>query len=45
MTREKCQEVYDKIADAFTNQSGGDYNDTMYYPMAWCIRRDARGGS
>ena len=31
MTREKCQEVYDKIADAFHNQSGGDYNDTMYY--------------
>ncbi len=30
MTREKCQEVYDKIADAFHNQSGGDYNDTMY---------------
>ena len=33
MTREKCQEVYDKIADAFHNQSGGDYNDTMYYQL------------
>ena len=30
MTREKCQELYSKIAKAFENQSGGDYNDTMY---------------
>lgn len=26
-----CEELYNKIADAFHNQSGGDYNDTMYY--------------
>ena len=32
-TREKCQELYNKIAKAFENQSGGDYNDTMYYQM------------
>ena len=27
----RCEELYNKIADAFQNQSGGDYNDTMYY--------------
>tara|TARA_R100000734_G_C3317888_1_gene111429 strand:- start:3317 stop:3598 length:282 start_codon:yes stop_codon:yes gene_type:complete len=27
----RCEELYNKIADAFHNQSGGDYNDTMYY--------------
>tara|TARA_Y100001972_G_C7575129_1_gene288623 strand:+ start:322 stop:573 length:252 start_codon:yes stop_codon:yes gene_type:complete len=32
-TREKCQELYSKIAKAFENQSGGDYNDTMYYQL------------
>ena len=26
----RCEELYNKIADAFHNQSG-DYNDTMYY--------------
>ena len=33
MNKEKCQELYNKIADAFHNQSGGDYNDTMYYQL------------
>lgn len=28
--KQKCQELYDKIYDAFHDQSGGDYNDTMY---------------
>ena len=32
-TKEKCLKLYDKIADAFHSQSGGDYNDTMYYQM------------
>ena len=32
-TREKCQELYSKIAKACENQSGGDYNDTMYYQL------------
>ena len=32
-TREKCQELYNKIAKAFENQSGGDYNDTIFYQM------------
>tara|TARA_R110000803_G_scaffold209817_1_gene280121 strand:- start:256 stop:510 length:255 start_codon:yes stop_codon:yes gene_type:complete len=32
-TEKKCQVLYDKIHDAFQNQSGGDYNDTMYYQM------------
>ena len=32
-TREKCQELYSKIAKAFENQSGGDYNDTIFYQM------------
>lgn len=27
----RCEELYNKIADAFSNQSGGYYNDTMYY--------------
>ena len=27
----ECQKLHDKIADAFANQSGGTYNDTMYY--------------
>ncbi len=30
-TKQKCQDLYDKIYDAFENQSGGDYNDTMYW--------------
>tara|TARA_R110000765_G_scaffold61784_1_gene119633 strand:+ start:561 stop:815 length:255 start_codon:yes stop_codon:yes gene_type:complete len=29
-TKQKCQDLYDKIYDAFENQSGGEYNDTMY---------------
>ena len=31
MNKKKCYELYNKIYDAFSNQSGGDYNDTMYY--------------
>lgn len=27
----RCEKLYRKIADAFHNQSGGQYNDTMYY--------------
>lgn len=26
-------QLYKKICDAFNSQSGGDYNDTMYYQM------------
>ena len=29
--RTKCQILHDKIVTAFGEQSGGDYNDTMYY--------------
>jgi len=29
--RKKCQILHDKIVTAFGEQSGGDYNDTMYY--------------
>ena len=29
-TKQKCQELYDKIYDAFCEQSGGEYNDTMW---------------
>ena len=32
-TMEKCMQLYENICDAFHNQSGGDYNDTMYYQM------------
>ena len=31
MSRKKCIALYEKINDSFDNQSGGDYNDTMYY--------------
>ena len=31
MTKNECQKLYNKIADAFQKQSGGYYNDTMYY--------------
>tara|TARA_R110002051_G_scaffold180272_1_gene249863 strand:- start:414 stop:674 length:261 start_codon:yes stop_codon:yes gene_type:complete len=27
----KCIKLYDKIVNAFNNQSGGEWNDTMYY--------------
>tara|TARA_R100001015_G_C4634438_1_gene200941 strand:+ start:4220 stop:4501 length:282 start_codon:yes stop_codon:yes gene_type:complete len=27
----RCEKLFDKIADAFKSQSGGQYNDTMYY--------------
>ena len=30
-SKKECIKLYDKISDAFHNQSGGDYNDTMYY--------------
>lgn len=29
--RTKCIRLYDKIVTAFHNQSGGKWNDTMYY--------------
>ena len=29
--RTKCIRLYDKIVTAFHNQSGGEWNDTMYY--------------
>jgi|TARA_R100001377_G_scaffold49403_1_gene28643 hypothetical protein len=29
--RKKCEELHDKIVTAFGEQSGGEYNDTMYY--------------
>jgi len=32
-TIEECMQLYKKICDAFNSQSGGDYNDTMYYQM------------
>lgn len=32
-TIEECMKLYWKICDAFQSQSGGDYNDTMYYQM------------
>ena len=32
-TKRKCQELYNKIFDAFENQSGGEYNDTIYYHL------------
>ncbi len=31
MNKNECQKLYNKIADAFQKQSGGDYNDTLYY--------------
>ena len=31
MTKDKCQKLYNKIADAFHKQSGGFFNDTLYY--------------
>jgi len=30
-SKKECIKLYNKISDAFNNQSGGDYNDTMYY--------------
>lgn len=32
-TIEECMQLYFNICDAFNSQSGGDYNDTMYYQM------------
>ena len=29
--KNKCIKLYDKIVTAFHNQSGGEWNDTMYY--------------
>jgi hypothetical protein len=29
--KNKCIKLYDKIVNAFNNQSGGEWNDTMYY--------------
>ena len=29
--KKTCMILYSKIADAFHDQSGGDYNDTMYW--------------
>ena len=31
MTKNECQKLYNKIADAFQKQSGGFFNDTLYY--------------
>ena len=30
MSKAKCIKLYDKIVIAFNEQSGGEYNDTMY---------------
>jgi len=29
--KDKCYKLYNKIVTAFHNQSGGEWNDTMYY--------------
>jgi hypothetical protein len=36
-SREECIKLYEKISDAFHNQSGGDYNDTMYCQVLGAI--------
>lgn len=33
MSKAKCIKLYDKIVTAFNEQSGGEYNDTMYHQV------------
>ena len=38
MSKKKCIALYEKINDAFDNQSGGDYHDTMYWQLQGAIQ-------